>query len=493
MSGWWVPLCVGVLVRQVADPAFVARMARSVRPRILAWVARSSLSTGSFDTEPSALAPLHARLSHAIEHALPTLIATSLTLCCFAWIAARHFSFWWLPAAAVSATAAMVVRIGARRSLAASSQHFLEALRTEAAHLHAAALAHLEVTGEAREYFVSTVARRSLQVSEAERTHAALTRVVRSAQIALLLAPLAWVLWHRGRLGVAITLRDLCLVVPAILPCLSALRSVDEIAVGHSAYLRLRHVSDVATHRSAPDTNASLCVRNVTVRYDNNPALLSVCLTLLPHGVTAIIGPNGAGKSTLARVIAGAHIADEGDCLLGTIATHHLPSDVMALVPQQPCFILSLSVLDNVRIVVPHATVEEVVTELSHLGFSTDVLRPMSSLSRGEQRRVAIARALLRRPRWLILDEPDAWLDHQGREQLHRHLSVLAKDHAIVIVTHRADLVSWADQLVVLSAEHTVEAAGKPETTLPGSPTGRALLASLADESLRFRDDHHDG
>ena len=56
----------------------------------------------------------------------------------------------------------------------------------------------------------------------------------------------------------------------------------------------------------------------------------------------------------------------------------------------------------------------------------------------------------------------------------------------MVLVTHRADLVDWADRVVVLSADHTVEAEGSPAETLARSPTGRALMASLADESLRF-------
>jgi ABC-type protease/lipase transport system fused ATPase/permease subunit len=109
-----------------------------------------------------------------------------------------------------------------------------------------------------------------------------------------------------------------------------------------------------------------------------------------------------------------------------------------------------------------------------------------ADLSRGEQRRVAIARALLRKPRWLVLDEPDAWLDRDGRAALQRVLREAAGGAAVVLVTHRADLVDWADRVVVLSPAHAVEASGPPRETLAASATGRALLASLADESLRF-------
>ncbi len=85
-----------------------------------------------------------------------------------------------------------------------------------------------------------------------------------------------------------------------------------------------------------------------------------------------------------------------------------------------------------------------------------------------------------------MLDEPDAWLDHDGREALQRALREASQTAAVVLVTPRADLVAWADRLVVLSAQPTVEAEGAPAETLAASETGRALLASLADESLRF-------
>jgi ABC-type multidrug transport system ATPase subunit len=171
---------------------------------------------------------------------------------------------------------------------------------------------------------------------------------------------------------------------------------------------------------------------------------------------------------------------------VGGVALADVSPDQIAFVPQHPCFIEALSVLDNVRLVAPDATPETVASALAALGLTVRPEHPAASLSRGEQRRVAIARAVLRRPRLLVLDEPDAWLDQAGRGALSEVLRREGEGRAVVLVTHRADLVEPGARVIVLSAAHTVEAQGTAEEVLASSATARALLATMADESLRF-------
>ena len=234
--------------------------------------------------------------------------------------------------------------------------------------------------------------------------------------------------------------------------------------------------------------DAPIELRDVTVRYGDAVALASVTLTIPPRGVTAIVGPNGAGKSTLARVVVGALAPDEGSCVAGGVALADVDAEHVAFVPQSPCLVESLSVGENLRLVAPACDEAAAQRALASLGLRVPLEHPTEALSRGQQRRVAIARALLRSPKLLVLDEPDAWLDQEGRDALRDALRAAADSASVVLVTHRADLVGWVDRAVVLSQRHTVEAQGSPREVFHGTETGRALLAAMADESLRFAD-----
>lgn len=488
-NAWWMPLAVGALLRQAAAPALRARMARAVRPRVTALIAARALDSGAFEAEPTALAPIAQRVEHALEDSLPTLFGGALGASLFAALAARVFPWPWSVAMALACAGAVGVRALSRRHIEAGSDALLDALRSEGQRLHAAARGRWEITGEARQRFLSDTSDASRSVVEAEQRQHARVRAVRSAQLALFMAPLAWLLLHRAREGAPVSLRDWVLVLPALAPALAALRGLDEVAFARRALDRMA-VSPSRISTEAPaaldPAEAPLTLDRVTVRYGAHLALDAVSLTVPPRGVLAIVGPNGAGKSTLARVLAGAVAPDDGRCAVGDLSMTAVSPEEVAFVPQHPCVVEGATVIDNARLVAPTALDADVTAALASLGLSVALDHRAAGLSRGEQRRIAIARALLRKPRWLILDEPDAWLDHGGREALQRALREAAKTSAVVLVTHRADLVDWADRVVVLSADHTVEAEGSPAETLARSPTGRALMASLADESLRF-------
>lgn len=488
-DAWWMPLAAGALLRQAAAPAMRARMARSMRPRVTALVASRALESGAFEAEPTALAPIAQRVEHALEDSLPTLFGGALGASLFAALAARAFPWPWSVAMAFACAGAVALRALSKRRIDAGSDALLDALRSEGQRLHAAARGRWEITGDARRRFLSDASDASRAVVDVEQRQRARVQSVRSAQLALFMAPLAWLLLHRAREGTPVSLRDWALVLPALAPALAALRGLDEVAFARRALDRLT-VSPSRTSTEAParvsPPEAPLTLDRATVRYGAHLALDAVTLTVPPRGVLAIVGPNGAGKSTLARVLAGAVAPDDGRCAVGGVSMTAVSPEDVAFVPQHPCVVEGATVLDNARLVAPAALDGDVSDALSSLGLSVALDHRAAGLSRGEQRRVAIARALLRRPRWLILDEPDAWLDHEGRAALQRALREAAKTSAVVLVTHRADLVGWADRVVVLSARHTVEAEGAPAETLASSPTGRALMASLADESLRF-------
>jgi ABC-type multidrug transport system ATPase subunit len=481
---WWAPLAGGALVRQAVVPALRALASRRLRPLLSSLVAARALDSGAFESEPTVLAPIAQRLEGALVDAAPELLASSVGAAAFAIVAARALPTSWALATAFACAVAAGLRLAARPWLDASSDALLDAHRAEAHRLAGAARGRWEITGPARARFLEEARAIALRVARAEQVHHARLRAVRSAQLALFLAPLAWVLWTRARAGVPVTLRDQALVLPALAPLLAALRAVDALSHAQRALARLAVGAPRGGARTLPD--APIELRDVTVRYGDRLALDRVNLTLPARGITTVVGPNGAGKSTLARVLAGALAPSEGRCAAGGIALADVAPGDVAFVPQNPCIVESLSALDNVRLAAPDAAPAAVSAALAALGLPIALDRPASALSRGEQRRLAIARAVLRRPRLLVLDEPDAWLDLAGRADLAATLRHAAASCPVVLVTHRADLVEHDARVVVLSSAHTVEAEGPAAAVLATSPTARALLAAMPDESLRF-------
>jgi ABC-type transport system involved in cytochrome bd biosynthesis fused ATPase/permease subunit len=150
-------------------------------------------------------------------------------------------------------------------------------------------------------------------------------------------------------------------------------------------------------------------------------------------------GENGAGKTTLMAILAGALEYREGSVRLDGVEARDISAEDIAFVPQQPLALLELSIAENAALIAPDGSEPALRSLLDELGLERPTSHPMRALSRGEQQRVAIARALLKRPKLLVLDEPDAWLDREGRERLVALLARPRDGMAIVVVSHREE------------------------------------------------------
>jgi ABC-type transport system involved in cytochrome bd biosynthesis fused ATPase/permease subunit len=180
-------------------------------------------------------------------------------------------------------------------------------------------------------------------------------------------------------------------------------------------------------------------------------------------GHVGIVGRNGSGKSTLASAMAGVLAPTSGRVELDGVASREMDRDQIAFVPQEPVLVGELSVAENVRLVAPDASDAEIGAMLARLGLVLELSTAAEALSRGEQRRIALARALLVRSRLLVLDEPDAWLDTEGRAQLLGLLAEVSEHAAVVVVTHRAEIADAAAYVIVLGEDQALETAGPLE------------------------------
>jgi ABC-type multidrug transport system ATPase subunit len=156
----------------------------------------------------------------------------------------------------------------------------------------------------------------------------------------------------------------------------------------------------------------------------------------------ALLGPNGAGKSTLLRCcatllglhegtlrIAGLDAADDGAAARAKLG---FAGDV-------PRAYGALTVEENLRFAARfHRAGERVPALLEQLGLGSRAREPASRLSRGQAQRLALARALVGQPAVLLLDEPFASLDAEGRAAAEEALARAASEGAAVLASAQA-------------------------------------------------------
>ena len=176
-------------------------------------------------------------------------------------------------------------------------------------------------------------------------------------------------------------------------------------------------------------------LRAARVRYGPLEALHGVDLAFPAGRVSVLIGRNGAGRTTALRALAGAVPQSTGRCLwqgrdVTTLPAYRRARLGLAFVPAEHAVFGSLTVAENLAPATPDdPELEQTFPELLAL-----LDRRAETLSGGQQQLLALCRALLRRPRLLLLDEPDRGLAPAVVVRLHRRLLQIAAEGRTVVL-----------------------------------------------------------
>jgi putative ABC transport system ATP-binding protein len=193
---------------------------------------------------------------------------------------------------------------------------------------------------------------------------------------------------------------------------------------------------------------------------------------VIPAGqFAAIMGASGSGKSTLLGLLAGLDSPTEGEVLIDGTEISRLPEDQLAevrgkklgFVFQSYQLIPTLTALENVLL--PHELNasgngrSRAVDLLSSVGLAERMHHYPIQLSGGEQQRVALARAFVLDPPIVLADEPTGNLDSKNGAHV---LDLLLERNrtngaTLVLVTHDAQISSYADRRIVLRDGAVVE------------------------------------
>lgn len=180
--------------------------------------------------------------------------------------------------------------------------------------------------------------------------------------------------------------------------------------------------------------------------------------------MAVVLGPTGSGKSTLLRLAAGlleptsGRVLLDGQPLAGPISSDGVAVGLVFQSPESQLF--AETVIDDVAFgptnqgLEREAARERARTSLAEVGLDPGQFADRSpfQLSGGEARRVALAGVIAMRPTYLLLDEPTAGLDRQGREAVLLAIEAARARAGILVVTHDAEeFLGRADTALVLS------------------------------------------
>lgn len=204
-------------------------------------------------------------------------------------------------------------------------------------------------------------------------------------------------------------------------------------------------------------------------------ALNGINLDIPAGEFVAIIGANGSGKSTLARHLNALLLPTSGKCIVDGLDTTEEKNlwDIrqhVGMVFQNPDNQIVAAIVEEdvafgpENIGVPGPEIRERVDHaLAAVGMSDYAKHAPHLLSGGQKQRIAIAGVLALEPRVIVLDEPTAMLDPQGRQEIVRTVKRLNKEKGITIVyiTHYMTEALEADRVVVMEKGH-IRFSGTP-------------------------------
>ena len=221
--------------------------------------------------------------------------------------------------------------------------------------------------------------------------------------------------------------------------------------------------------------SASVALEDVVFSYEaDQPVLRGVSFRVEPGTMTAIVGPSGCGKTTIARLVARFYDVDSGLVSVGGRDVRRWdPAELMAQLSLvfQDVYLFDDTLEANVRVGRPDASVaeveeaarlsgvDEIVARLP-LGWGTQVGEGGRALSGGERQRVSIARALLKASPIVLFDEATSALDPENEHRVTAAMDTLRRNATLLVIAHKLDTITAADQIVVLDENGRVVQIG---------------------------------
>lgn len=221
--------------------------------------------------------------------------------------------------------------------------------------------------------------------------------------------------------------------------------------------------------------------KDVSFNYEKQASLIDVNFTIEPKSLTAIVGKSGSGKSTIFRLLLRLYKTNKGCILLDDVNIYDYSKEVyssnVSIVTQKP-FIFDMSIRENFNLIDSNhehqveackiCGVHDFIMSLKD-GYNTKLVADAENISTGQKQLIALARTLLSKSEVLLFDEVTSSLDAETSKQIMNILKNLRKNHTIIMITHKPELMKLADDIMVIDKGRLV-GRGNHEDLLKNCP-----------------------
>lgn len=208
--------------------------------------------------------------------------------------------------------------------------------------------------------------------------------------------------------------------------------------------------------------------RDVVFSIGDKKILNKFNLKVKPNTVTAIVGESGSGKTSIINLLLRLYKVNEGKILIDDIDIYDYTKEVyssnVSVVNQKP-FIFNMSIKKNLDFV--DKNIERQIEACKRVGihdfimslpknYHTVLRENANNISGGQKQLISIARTLLSTSEVLLLDDISTSLDPDTAKMIPKLLKELKKDHTIIMVTKKPELMKVADRIIVLGKGRVV-------------------------------------
>ena len=210
------------------------------------------------------------------------------------------------------------------------------------------------------------------------------------------------------------------------------------------------------------DIKGHIQFKDVCFNYEKQASLTNINFTIEPNTFTAIVGKSGSGKSTIFRLLLRLYKVNKGCVLLDNINIYDYSKEVyssnVSIVTQKP-FIFDMNIRENFNLVDSNhehqieackiCGIHDFIMSLKD-GYNTKMVKDAENISTGQKQLIALARTLLSKSEVLLFDEVTSSLDVDTSEQVVKIFKNLRKNHTILMITHKPELMKIADDIIVI-------------------------------------------
>lgn len=203
--------------------------------------------------------------------------------------------------------------------------------------------------------------------------------------------------------------------------------------------------------------------KNISFKYKDIPTIKNINFKAYPNEMTVIAGKTGSGKTTLFNLLLKLYQPDKGSIYIDNVNINDYSKEVYrsnVSVVNQESFMFNMSIRNNLSLIdsdinnqieaCKRVGIHDFIMSLPD-GYNTILKENASNISGGQKRLLSLAKTLLSNSEILLFDEVTSSLDPKTTSDIIKVLKDLRKDHTVIVITHKKELMKASDRLIVLS------------------------------------------